>query len=160
MKTIILNGVLKHGIERRAVVDDRDFEYLSRFTWSYDGKYAVTTRPKRVRMHVMLMRPRKGYVCDHIDGDGLNNTRANLRVCSHRQNIRNRALNRNNSSGYKGVYERRNRSGSKWYACIVTHKTIYLGTFDAPQKAAEAYNVAALRYFGKFARLNEISPFS
>ena len=95
---------------------------------------------------------------DHEDGDGLNNRRSNLRVCTHAQNMANRSKNALSSSKYKGVC---NRDG-RWTAQIqVAGIKQYLGSFDSEEDAARAYNYAALRLSGKFARINnELEAFN
>ena len=89
---------------------------------------------------------------DHINGDGLDNRRSNLRRATHGQNMANKGRYRNNTSGFKGVSRR--RSG-RWFAQIQaqgTHR--YLGQFDTAEDAARAYDAAAVEAFGEFARLN------
>jgi hypothetical protein len=87
---------------------------------------------------------------DHRNGDPADNRIANLCECSHAQNARN-VGRRRNRSGFKGVSQR----GSKWIAQIgVNGRTIYLGLFATPQKAADAYDAAAYVYHGEFARTN------
>lgn len=94
---------------------------------------------------------------DHINGNGTDNRRENLRIASHAQNLANRDGWRNSSSKYKGVtfYKR----DQKWQAKIAPHgKSIHLGYFEDEMEAAKAYNAAALQHFGAFARLNEVHP--
>jgi hypothetical protein len=94
-------------------------------------------------------------IVDHVDGNGLNNTRANLRLASHSQNLFNRGKASSNTSGYKGVYWC--KSTQRWSASIsVDNKYIWLGRFDSKHEAARAFNRAALEYHGDFARLNII----
>jgi hypothetical protein len=97
----------------------------------------------------------KGEVVDHIDGDGLNNRRSNLRLATVAQNGQNRRLNSNNTSGYKGVYwEKKHR---RWHVEIdVNGRTKYIGEFKDLHQAGRAYNEAAKVYHGEFARLNVI----
>jgi len=105
---------------------------------------------KSVYMHKLLC-PDWNEV-DHADGDGLNNCRYNLRDGTGGGNQANRVMQRNNTSGYKGVSLRR---GGKWGAFIkVNRKQIYLGAYATPEEAADAYDQAALRYFGEYARTN------
>jgi hypothetical protein len=90
---------------------------------------------------------------DHADGNGLNNCRHNLRDGAGFKNRANRVLASNNTSGYKGVDW--NKQKGKWRAIImVNKKSIYLGGFDTPEAAADAYDQAAVRYFGEYALTN------
>jgi len=90
---------------------------------------------------------------DHINGNGLDDRRANMRTCTNQQNMRNLRKRRSGSSIYKGVYyDKRRRT---WYARICHNgKNIHLGTFATEIEAARAYDRAARRLFGEFARLN------
>ena len=98
------------------------------------------------------MRAPAGLDVDHIDGDGLNNRRSNLRACTHTENGRNRKLSKNNTSGLKGVNA---REAGKWQAMIKTSgRILHLGVFDSKMEAAKAYDAAALRLYGEFARTN------
>jgi len=90
---------------------------------------------------------------DHEDGDGLNNCRANLRDGTGFRNSANRVLASNNTSGYKGVDW--NKRKGKWRAIImVNKKSIFLGYFSNLEEAAEAYDQAAVRHFGEYAKTN------
>src|SRR5690606_19356654 len=92
---------------------------------------------------------------DHIDGNSLNNSKANLRVCNHSQNQANARLRTDNTSGYKGVSFL--ASNNVWVASIkIRGKQTYIGRFNTPETAALAYNEAAIRLHGEFARLNVI----
>lgn len=147
-----------------ATVDDADFESVSRFKWHaapkgktvYAARRLSTREGKRITyLHIVIMRPPKGFRVDHIDGNGLNCRRANLRVCSHAENLQNRPKSRNNTAGYKGVCW--NKAARKWQAQILANgKKTYLGLHLTPEEAAIAYNEAAIQYHGSFARLNEI----
>jgi hypothetical protein len=147
--------------DKIALVDDDDFEYINQFKW-YAGKYPNTFYAQRnlgkvkIRMHREIMKTQLenniGKIIDHIDGNGLNNQKNNLRICTRAENGRNRHTI-NNSSGYLGV----SKSGKKWKPTIkVNKKTIYLGYFKDKKDAAKAYNEAAIKYHGEFARPNII----
>jgi hypothetical protein len=144
---------LGHGLF--ATVDASDYEMLSKYKWSvfhYAGRvYAVChTKGKTVYMHRMLMRPRKGYVVDHIDGNGLNNRRCNLRVCTPRQNRAN-ARPRAGTSRFVGVYRKR----GKWVGGITSRgKYYYVGQFDDEVEAAKARDRKAYELHGEYAYLN------
>jgi hypothetical protein len=148
-----------------ALVDDEDFEELNKYLWSAIRKrkifYAIRTVLKadgghmNIEMHQQILEVSDGLKVDHINGNGLDNRRCNLRPCTNSQNLCNRGRTRNNTSGYKGVsWDKR---AHKWEASIgVDGKHKHLGRFDSREDAARAYNEAAKRLHGNFARLNEI----
>jgi predicted nucleic acid-binding Zn ribbon protein len=110
-----------------------------------------------ISMHDLLMRPKPGRVVDHWDHDGLNNRRSNLRVCKQVQNTANRRKSDyrggNATSRFKGVsWDKRIR---RWRAGIkIEGQTHYLGSHRSEEDAARAYDAAALRHYGEFAKLN------
>lgn len=122
---------------------------------SIDGK-ATRLYVHRVILERIIGRPlADGEFVDHIDGDGLNNTRSNLRLASKQQNNCNRGLDRDNRSGVKGVHWRPTRG--KWQARITINQKIkHLGYFVNIDDAAKCYNDAAIALFGEFAWLNPI----
>lgn len=144
-----------------ALVDDEDFENLSKHRWSVARVYIGAAREmlyavrvenrKTIYMHQEIISRNDGMVIDHADGNGLNNTRSNIRACTRSQNSFNqipRGVNR-----YKGVHER----NGKYSASIgLNGKTIFLGTFNTDRQAAIAYNEAAVKYHGEFANLNKV----
>ena len=124
-----------------AIVDDGDFEWLSKWKWCY----AIPGYAKRagdIKMHRVILE-RLGYKdfhsCDHKNGAGLDNRRKNLRPCTHQQNMLNKRKYKNNTSGFAGVGLDR----GKWTARLTCKgKVTYLGSFDTPEKASAAYEVA------------------
>lgn len=139
-----------------ALVDDDDFERVYCYRWSAvrprDLWYAITTiGGKTVSLHQFIMQPPPGFQVDHIDNNGLNCTKHNMRVCTNQQNSRNRRHRSNSIVPYKGI----NKQWHRWHARIVVNgKHHHLGTFSTPKEAAMAYDRAAILYFGEFARLN------
>jgi len=142
---------------RAAIVDAADYETLSKFKWylskNRSKEYAAMIQgPKRLHMHRYIKNPPKGLIIDHIDGNGLNNTRKNLRICTHSQNNYNKPGRKNKSSKYKGVSKTKY---NKWAAFIGhNYKNIYLGEFTDEIDAAKAYDTAAKKYHKQFAYLN------
>lgn len=143
-----------------AFVDDEDFPYLSQFVWYavHDGHqyYAARNikgssgRWTKTKMHREILSAVPGAVVDHIDHNGLNNQKDNLRVCSQAENMRNRkTVNSNNSSGFIGVSL--HHGTGKYQAKICKdRKQIYLGLFDSSSDAYHAYVRAAKEHFGIF----------
>jgi len=103
-------------------------------------------------MHREIIDAPSEMKVDHIDNNGLNNRRSNLRLATVTQNNANTGLRRNNKSGHKGVFW--NRQMKKWQAQIrFENKCFHLGYFTDVGLAAEAYADAAQRLFGEFSRL-------
>ena len=104
-----------------------------------------------VSMHRWVLEAPPGVVVDHINGNGLDNRRSNLRLCRHAENIRNQRPQIGRSSRFKGVRKR----GDKW-AAMIQHDgdKIWLGSFDDEERAARQYDRAARVLFGPFARTN------
>ena len=148
-----------------ALVDDEDYERLMAMgKWQYSRVGYATTdiggriKKEKIYMHRVILGLSSGdkLVADHIDLDKLNNQRLNLRICKQHQNSANRGLNKNNSSGYKGVcFDKRK---NKWMAKIqVNRRYIFCGYESTPELAALKYNEFAQKYFGEFAVLNQIT---
>jgi len=113
-----------------------------------------TPRPevKEIMLHRFILNCPPSMCVDHIDGNTLDNRRSNLRICTRAENSRNRRKNNNSTSGYKGVFW--NKLYSKWAAYIrANNKRIFLGYFDDPKKAYEAYVAASKKYHGEFGRI-------
>lgn len=142
------------------LVDDEDFAFISLFNWRIrEAKYtayAYTVFSGRtVLMHRLIMGTKPDRVVDHIDHNGLNNQRSNMRNCKIKENVRNRKNYGQSASGYKGVnYSKCNNS---WRASITANaKTIHLGWFRTKEIAAIVYNHAAKVYHKEFACFNKL----
>lgn len=145
-----------------AWIDKEDFTEVNKYPWRRRGGYAVTTgtTPQHVRMHRLILglpTPRgNSSRVDHIDTDGLNNRRSNLRLATNSQNCRNGNRRVNAKSRFKGLVPNLGRL-RPWTAQInLNGKSTHLGSFTTEEEAAMCYNVAARRHFGEFARLNQV----
>lgn len=149
-----------------AIVDDEDFEYLNQWKWhclfQAKGKHIYAKRtvsePKKhcLRMHRIIMNCPKNMIVDHINGNTLDNRKENLRICTKNQNNMNISKREKTINKYKGVTKNKARH-RPFYAVIgVNKKRIYLGSFYTEIQAAVAYNEAAIKYHGEFAKLNKI----
>ena len=147
---------------RITILNDYDYDRIidMGLTWRADkdkNTYYVRAnyRGSNILMHRIILNVPPEMLTDHIDGNGLNNTRRNLRIVTYAQNGMNKQIPIDNTSGYKGVYFEPERD--KYHAQIrVNYKGIFLGRFDDPKEAAKAYNKAAEEHFGEFARLNVV----
>src|SRR3990167_565246 len=115
------------------IVDDEDYDFLIQWKWCVmlNHQHFYAMRRPSIYMHRVIMQAPGGVQVDHRDGDGLNNTRSNLRLAILGQNMHNRQINKNNKSGYKGV--RWVERDSLWYAHIgFNGKRIHVGCFHYP----------------------------
>ena len=147
-----------------AIVDAEDFERLSGFSW-FASKHHRTWYARRsvkniggkrstISMHREVMHAPKGLQVDHVNHNGLDNRKANLRLATCAQNMCNRQKQGGSSrSVYKGItHDKRN---GKWHAQIsIQNKNTYLGTAPTEEEAAKLYDAAAKKYFGPFAKVN------
>jgi hypothetical protein len=141
-----------------AIIDDDDFERVSKIHWQcmpnrYGKVYAKGCLPLELRneskkqqqvlMHRFVMNAKPNTELDHINGNGLDNRKENLRFTSHRENLRNRRLFQNSGSGFKGV----RKKGNKYIMVLQVE-------FDTPEDAAKLWDKLAKTVYGKHARLN------
>lgn len=147
-----------------AIVDDEDYERLSSHKWfvwvargvSYAGRHVYIKdadgklKQQSILMHRVVADANGVGVVDHVNGDGLDNRRHNLRICTQQQNTANNRRARG-KSGFRGVYGHRNR----WEAKISHNRRMFhIGSFGSPEDAAIARDAVAKRINGKFAVLN------
>jgi hypothetical protein len=156
MKTIKLTQ------NKIALVDDENFENLSKFKWFarkdkntfYAGRTPSRKSGKRtmVQMHTQIMETPKGMEVDHIDSNGLNNQRSNLRICTRKENVHNATKRTDNTSGYKGVsFYKLNKKWGANISCDGEHT--FLGLFATKEEAYEAYVGACVKFHREFARI-------
>jgi len=148
-----------------SIVDDEDYEAINAYKWyaykSSENYYAGRNirlengKQRMISMHRTILKTPQGMLTDHRDGNGLNNCRSNIRICTHSQNQMNSKKPKGNcSSVYKGVHWRKSRN--RWVAHVfINGKPHYAGIFREEQDAARAYDKKALEIFGKFARTNK-----
>lgn len=154
----------KHG-QFVCIIDDEDYPLISKY------HLTITKRKKNIYVmcackneykllhRVLLNMKERKQVIDHINGNGLDNRKDNLRICTQGRNVQNQQINARktdtSSSKYKGVcFDKRRK---KWAAYItVNYKHKYLGRFETELEAAYSYNNAAIEYFGEFSKINEV----
>jgi len=149
------------------LIDDRDFEKIRKFKWcaeKFGNTYCAMTnvrdkikkRQKHIKMHRLIMSLDFGdkRCIDHINSNGLDNRRVNLRICTHQMNCCSQKISKH-SSKYKGVYWY--KFTKKWKAQIcINYRKKHLGYFNSEIEAGRKYNEVAKKYFGDYAKLNEI----
>ena len=137
-----------------ALVDDEDFEWISQWNWSAvstqrrNGGYAMrrdNRSGKTILMHREILEAPEGSEVDHINGNGLDNRRSNLRFATRQQGQANRRVFNNSQSGYKGVHF--DKQMGKWKMVFSVH-------FDSAEEAAKMYDDLARIVFGEYAKTN------
>lgn len=141
---------------KRALVDDSDYQHLNSHKWYFRSGYAVRVtgikgQRKTIWMHRNIANTPIGLDTDHINGDRLDNRKANLRICTTSQNMANRRKLKTTTLPYKGVHKQQNR----YVARLGFNKQkIELGSYPTAELAAVAYDQAAVKHFGQFAHTN------
>jgi hypothetical protein len=148
-------------------MDFADYVALKVYTkrpWIYWGGNRLEKQPyvinkSSIAIHRLVASPPPGFIVDHADGNTLNNTRQNLRVCTYSQNSANAVKKKfktgKPTSDFKGVFY--NKQNNNWRCRIQLHGAVKeVGSFKNERDAAEAYNRAAVELFGEFAKLNDL----
>lgn len=143
-----------------ATIDVADVHLVEGLSWTpivrkhtvYVYRKSSSPNPRTVLLHRLVMGDPAGMRVDHRDGDGLNNTRKNLRIATSAQNNRNQRMTERNTSGFKGVsWHKRDQ---KWRACIhVNNRYVHLGNFSKIEDARDAYANASAEMHQEFGRL-------
>lgn len=155
-------AIIKLSQGKEAIVDDELFEWLNQWKWTAmkHGRYAARRTQKdniirQIYMHRLIMNAPEGMEVDHIDNDGLNNQRLNLRLVTNKQNHYNHKIFSHNKSGYNGVSW--NKKLGKWEVSIsLNSKTVHGGLFTDIKDAARAANFLIEKHHGGVGRLNQI----
>lgn len=151
------------GTPYKVLYDDCDHEIISKYKWQYHHGYAKAqvwikgVGGYGLYMHRLILGLKKGMKhVDHINHNPLDNRRCNIRICSHRENMRNSKSRKNSSSKFLGVsvkYKKRDgKLRGPYYQATIGG--IYLGHHKTEESAARAYDEAAKKYHGEFANLN------
>ena len=147
MKEIPLAG--NKGV---VLVDDEDYELLSKYSWYRVSGHGTDYAVARIYGHRLLMDAKPGEIIDHINGNGLDDQKNNLRRCTAAQNQANRKQKRaGTTSKYRGVFWA--KRDQKWVARIRANGIRYnIGSFASELEAAEAYQQELRKHFGEFVR--------
>ena|SRR5947208_2399006 len=142
-----------------AIVDDEYYDKLNKFSWYEANGYATTNMGQgkdrhTIFMHNMVLWSPRGLEIDHINGDTLDNRRTNLRIVTHKENMRNQKI-KAHSSRYKGVHW--DSAVNKWRATTkIDGKVVHIGRYLTELEAAKAYNEFVSRTDSEHYRLNTL----
>jgi len=163
MKLIKLGGK-KYSLN--AIVDDDDFDRISKYKWSVHKKgncfyahrgFVCNGKLKHVLMHQEILNFPKDLDIDHINGNSIDNRKSNLRICLHQENAYNRRPNKDTETGYKDIHFV--QKTHQFTVCITSNSKKHgIGNFKTLSEAIEAYNKAADKLHGEFAFKQEMPP--
>jgi len=157
------------GLIEVAIIDTEDYDKVKDYTWRlrksqtksdnvyYPQSLSKENYKKTVQMYHLLVEVEKGKVIDHINGNGLDNRKENLRLATASQNQYNGRTRVDNPHGYRGVYYAKRCPNNPWYTKIQANKgetKITKGNFSTKEEAAETYDKLAVSLHGEFAKLN------
>lgn len=144
-----------------SLADQEDVNHFNQWNWRLSKRgYAVRSdrvngKPAIKALHREINETPEGFETDHVNGNQLDNRRVNLRTATTHQNHGNSAKPKHNSTGFKGVSWRKDKNKYEAYISKADKKC-HLGYFDTPEDASNAYDAAAVEFFGEFARTNAI----
>ena len=139
---------------KTTIVDDADYDWLIQWKWYYSSTGYAVRKPYQktvIYMHRLILQITDNLLCDHINGNKLDNKQRNLRIVNKSQNSVNSYQHNDNKSGYKGVSW--SKVAKRWTVYV---KGQHIGYFINIIDAALAYNQRATEVFGHFAKLNDI----
>lgn len=168
----IINWSSKKLGTHQILLDDEDFEKFGWYSWTVEKPtngstfyakrkytYALNKR-KSVALHRAILGITDPTIfIDHIDGNGLNNQKSNLRIATHQQNTQNAGKQKNNTTGYKGVFKIKNTNSYKTSIYIRENgkrRLVFQKQFLSAIEAAKAYNQAVIIHHGEFAYQNPV----
>lgn len=154
--------VRKNEENRFCIIDKKDYNIVKDYRWkvSQDSNTFYVQGRKNGKGHpipihrVLFNLTDSKTTVDHINGNGLDNRRQNLRVCTQLENNKNAKIRKDNTSGYKGVHKMKNRYSARIQS---NGKRITIGYYDTAEDAAKAYNDYSLKLHGNYGKLNEIN---
>lgn len=155
-----IKGYSKTHGNKYILVSEQDYDLVYKHRWNiqkFGNTYYAMTKMggKKVSMHRYILKPEPTLEVDHMNHNGLDNRRENIRVVTKAENMRNRQKTKGNRRRYKGVYF--DTRVNKWVAFVNSdNKRKYLGQFKTAREAAIAFNEAALKYYGPNTWLNKI----
>lgn len=147
---------------RIALVDDTDYDWLNQWKWCANkGRYTYYAMRRagttNAMMHRIILNAPDGIEVDHINSNGLDNRKTNLRLCPHSENHFHAKLRIDNQTGFKGVSFKCLRPKRSYIARIqVNNKEFHIGCYQTVKAAARAYDRAALKHHGEFALTNKM----
>ncbi|MDD5061650.1 MAG: HNH endonuclease [Candidatus Marinimicrobia bacterium] len=138
------------SINTKIILDSKDQYLLKEHSWfNCRGRIRIKIKNKQFFLHHLILPPKEGFVIDHINRNRLDNRRCNLRYVTHSQSQMNRSKQKNNTSGFRGVYW--NKHAKKWVSIIgIKGKLIHLGYYINIEEAAKAYKNKAMELFGEY----------
>ena len=159
-----MNKIFIRNTNQYAIVDKEDYKVLSKHKWflhnqGYAIRHSFGKNNKMFLMHREIMNAHNGQQVDHINSNKLDNRQNNLRFSTVAENSWNREITKNNSTGFKGVYENKrikNEWAKRWYVRIrVSKKYIYGHCWNRKIEAVKEANKLMKKFHGQFVRLNQ-----